>query len=508
MLWELILGLLTFAIAFDYLIKRRRQEILKKTGIPGPIPLPIVGNGLLILNNDTVSCFRFLKRMCQKYGKTYIFWAVNECVLFTQDAKYFESILKSTQLIAKNQAYPVLACWLSDGLLLSKGPKWFSRRKIITPAFHFKILEQFVEIFDQQSRTMIKRLSPKADGKTVINMFPEICLTALDIIAETAMGVKINAQENPEFPYVKSVTDCADIMASRIVHPFNRFDWYFRIFSNKRYRHQKQCLKIMHEFTDKVIAERRQALQKSIAEGTFQEGTNAANEFGIKNRMAFIDVLLQSTINGQPLSNQDIREEVDTFMFEGHDTTTSAIAHTCYLLARHPQVQSKVLQEIRDVFGEDREKPVTILELQELKYLECVIKESLRLYPSVPMIGRLTEEDIEINGKTIPANTNIAILIYAANRDPDYFPQPDDFIPERFESSSESADKVNAFANVPFSAGPRNCIGQKFAMLEMKCTISKIVSHFELLPMGEEVQPAMNLILRSATGINIGLKHR
>lgn len=95
-------------------------------------------------------------------------------------------------------------------------------------------------------------------------------------------------------------------------------------------------------------------------------------------------------------------------------------------------------------------------------------------------------------------------------RDPEYFPDPDAFKPERFsaEEITEGANKINPFAYTPFSAGPRNCIGQKFAMLEMKSTISKVLRHFELLPLGTEVRPMINLILRSATGVNIGLKPR
>lgn len=112
--------------------------------------------------------------------------------------------------------------------------------------------------------------------------------------------------------------------------------------------------------------------------------------------MAFLDVLLQSTVAGKPLTNEDIREEVDTFMFEGHDTTTSGISHTLYLLARHPQVQQKVFEEIQQVIGNDKDKPITMRELQDLKYLDVVIKESLRMYPPVPMIGRITEQEMEM----------------------------------------------------------------------------------------------------------------
>ena len=112
--------------------------------------------------------------------------------------------------------------------------------------------------------------------------------------------------------------------------------------------------------------------------------------------MAFLDVLLQSTINGKPLSHNDIREEVDTFMFEGHDTTTSGISYCLYLLARHANVQQRAFNEVIEVLGEDREKSITMRDLQDLKYLEAVIKESLRMYPPVPMIGRQITEDTKI----------------------------------------------------------------------------------------------------------------
>ena len=154
-----------------------------------------------------VEIFQFLKNLSTNFGKVNRLWFFGECVVTVQDAKYFESILSSQQLIKKNVLYDLLRCWLGDGLLISSGSKWHGRRKIITPTYHFKILEEFVEIFDQQSFVMVERLQSQADGKTALNIFPVVCLTALDIIAETAMGVKINAQKNPNFPYAKAVTE-------------------------------------------------------------------------------------------------------------------------------------------------------------------------------------------------------------------------------------------------------------------------------------------------------------
>ncbi|XP_017054594.1 probable cytochrome P450 4d14 isoform X2 [Drosophila ficusphila] len=443
--------------------------------------------------------------MIKEFGKNIQIQMLMERGFMTADPKMIEAIMSSQQTIQKNNLYGLLVNWLGDGLLISNGKKWFRRRKTITPAFHFKILEDFVEVFDQQSAVMVQQLYDRADGKTVINMFPVACLCAMDIIAETAMGVRINAQLQPQFSYVQSVTTASSMLAERFMNPLQRTDGSMKLIYPKLFAKLNDSVKNMHDFTNSVIKERRDLLQKSIAkEGGADEAL--LNDVGQKRRMALLDVLLRSTIDGAPLSNEDIREEVDTFMFEGHDTTTSSIAFTCYLLARHPEVQARVFQEVRDVIGDDKSAPVTMQLLGELKYLECVIKESLRLFPSVPLIGRHITQDTVLDGKLIPANSDVLIMIYHAQRDPDYFPEPEKFLPERF--SMERKGEINPFAYTPFSAGPRNCIGQKFAMLEMKSTISKMVRHFELLPLGEDVQPVLNLILRSTTGINCGLKPR
>lgn len=127
-------------------------------------------------------------------------------MIFCADPKILDTLLSSPVNIAKNNVYDMLSLWLGDGLLMSTGKKWHTRRKIITPSFHFKILEEFVEIFDRQTNVMVEKLKEKAgDPITPLDMFPFVCLTALDIIVETAMGVQVDAQLNPDIGYVNSV---------------------------------------------------------------------------------------------------------------------------------------------------------------------------------------------------------------------------------------------------------------------------------------------------------------
>ncbi|XP_065366486.1 cytochrome P450 4d2-like [Calliphora vicina] len=503
-MWLIIVFILIVcALIWDYLLKRRRYRILKMSGIAGPsYTLPLIGDVIETIGNDTLNVFALFERLGNQFGKVFRLWLFQRLGLVVKDPKYFEVILSSQHLIKKPFIYDMLSCWLGDGLLLSYGAKWHARRKILTPTYHFKILEEFVEVFDRQSRVLVRKLAAKADGKSAFNIFPIVCLTALDIIAETAMGVKINAQENPDFPYARAVKDATDILATRAVRPVLYFDISFLLTEFPSYLKLRKSIKIMHDFTNKVINDRRAAMDSQ--KHTTETQNNLAE--GQKKRMAFLDVLLEANIDGKPLSQEDIREEVDTFMFEGHDTTTSGICFCLYLLSRHASIQQRVFEEILEVLGPDKDKPITMRDLQNLKYLEAVIKESLRMYPSVPIIARESLQDIQIGKQTIPANTNIIMLFYAAGRDNDYFPQANDFNPERFYS--ESPDNINPFAYVPFSAGPRNCIGQKFAMLEMKSTISRVLRYFELLPLGDEVIPVLSLILRSVNGTQLGLRPR
>jgi cytochrome P450 len=140
--------------------------------------------------------------------------------------------------------------------------------------------------------------------------------------------------------------------------------------------------------------------------------------------------------------------------FSGHDTVTSATSFLIYLLSQHPDSQQHVYDEVTRIVGEDITVHPTFNQLQEMKFIECCIKETLRLFPPVPMYGRNLDEDLDLDGKIIPAGSNFNIMIYTLNKDPKYFKNPDEFIPERFNEANERNE--NPFVFVPFSAGARN----------------------------------------------------
>uniref|UniRef100_A0A034W407 Cytochrome P450 4d10 n=2 Tax=Bactrocera dorsalis TaxID=27457 RepID=A0A034W407_BACDO len=331
------------------------------------------------------------------------------------------------------------------------------------------------------------------------------------------MGVSVHAQTNTDSEYVQAVKTISTVIHKRMFDILYRFDLTYRF--TKLAREEKRALSVLHGFTERIIMQRRaellRAQENTLIAAADKNPTNGYNatdndaDVGAKRKQAFLDILLHAEIDGKPLSNLDIREEVDTFMFEGHDTTSSAITFFFYI-ATYPECQRKCYAEIVDVFGKDTSKPVTYEALNNLTYVELCIKETLRLFPSVPLLGRKVTQECEINGKVLPAGTNIGISPLYLGRQESIFPDANIFKPERFDISND-AKKMNPYAYIPFSAGPRNCIGQRFAMLEVKSIVTNVLRHFEVEFVSDGTEgPTLiaELILRTKDPLMFRLKPR
>ena len=418
--------------------------------------------------------------------------------------------------------------WLGEGLVTSNKSKWKSRRKILTPAFHFRILEDFLPIVNEQAHVLVAKVARMcSDGRCrSVDVLPLATLCTLDTICETAMGIRVGAQHN-ESDYVKALHQVSGLIITRLTRPWLWPDWAFYV--SKHGRRFRKCLSVMQNFTTKVIKDRR---QQWIDDHTRKPTTGAKLETmddpkPTSRRLAFLDLLLEQHLVNNALTLEDVREEVDTFMFAGHDTTAMAISWTLYMLGLHNDIQERVRDEVDAIFdsaaakqstanadnegdsGDGLEKiNVTSDMLKQMKYLDMVLKEVQRVYPTAPFVGRELTADTEIGGYTVPKGSTCGILTFLLHRNADIFPNPEVFDPERFRP--DQAAGRHPFAYVPFSAGPRNCVGQRFALMEQKIVVSNLIRNFHLrsLEPRDKLIVVGEMVLRPQNGLKLEIVPR
>ena len=376
--------------------------------------------------------------------------------------------------------YRLLRPWLGDGLLVSRGEKWARNRRLLTPAFHYEILKSYVQVYCTCTDVLCNKWKVFAGKKEQVKLFDTVSMLSLDIVLQCACSYKSNCQElTTSHPYIKGVLDVLELVVGRYLNPLYQIDWIYWLTPAGR-RLTKAC-KLVHDQSERVIRERKSALGldgQSIGRGAALDNAKKQHKY-----LDFLDILLTAEDeDGKGLTDLEIRDEVDTFMFEGHDTTTSGMCWTLYCLAKHPEHQDKVREEVRNVLmGRDW---LEYDDLKELKYTQWCIKEAMRLYPPVTDVMRVLSQDTEFEGVLVPKGTKAYLKTSAYHRHPDVWENPNVYDPLRFSpSNSEGRDP---FAYIPFSAGNRNCIGQNFALNEEKIVVAMIVSNFKLIDVPEQ----------------------
>uniref|UniRef100_A0A8R1DT90 Cytochrome P450 n=1 Tax=Caenorhabditis japonica TaxID=281687 RepID=A0A8R1DT90_CAEJA len=467
--------------------------------IPGPPAHPIFGNASIFAGKSTVditNLFIDMANEVRKTGKNVMrYRLMGKMFVWPLNGETLSKLVESTTELNKGDDYQFLEPWLGGGLLLvGYGEKWRSHRKMLTPTFHFAKLEGYLEVFNCESRIFVECLEKYADDEITVDLFPFIKRCLLDIICETAMGIKVDAQYNHNHPYVHAVEGFNRLSVIFAVNPLLQF---YPIFWALGYKKQRDdYLHILKKFSKDVIDERK----SSLASGEVEKETS-------KRKMNFLDILLNSA-ETNALTAEEIREEVDNFMFAGHDTTTTSLSWVCWNLAHNPDVQEKVYEEIISIFGDDPNQDVTTEGISKLEYTERVLKESKRIIAPVPSLQRKLREDMILDGCIIPSESNVSIAPLVLHSNPQVFANPEKFDPDRF--LPDEIAKRNPYDYVPFSAGLRNCIGQKFSQLNEKVMLIHLMRNYRMEAMRGfyDTLPSFEIIAKPSNGIPVKLIRR
>ena len=363
-----------------------------------------------------------------------------------------------------------LARILGNGLVTSDGDYWRRQRKLIQPAFHARRIEAYA---DEMVKLTLLMLQGWQDGKEVEVNDAMMRLT-LAVVAKTILDTDITAD-------AEKIAEAVTVF-QHLAFGVDIFPLWLPTPSHLR---QRRVEKAMNDIVAALIVERRKMTE---------------------DRGDLLSMLLKIVDEtGQGMTDQQIRDEVVTLFLAGHETTANALTWTWYLLAQHPAVEQKLHEELDRVL---QGRVPTLADLQHLLYTEQVLQESMRLYPPIWNMSRQALMDVEIGGYIIPKGSEVNLNTYAMHHDPRWWQEPERFLPERFDPDQQTS--VPKMAYLPFSSGPRVCIGNSFAMMEARLILATIASRCRLrMKSGQaSVQIEPLIALRPKGGLSLRVEAR
>ncbi|XP_018327476.1 cytochrome P450 4g15-like [Agrilus planipennis] len=541
--WSILQGLfyplsfILICLALYHYWQQSTRYVRLGRKLPGPKPIPLFGNALeaLLMKPDDIAEYVLNKSKTDFKNNTIVgIWLGYKLYVGIINPEDVEIILGSQTHIQKSEEYRYFKPWLGDGLLISRGEKWKNHRKIIAPTFHIHILKTFINSLNNNGSSLVKRLENEISNNFDIHDY--MSRVTVDTLLETVMGIEKPKNETTSFDYANAVLKLCTIIHNRHYKYWLQNDFIFKLTSLAGA--QTHLINVIHSLRNKIVKFKTEgvslklntgesnSLPISISDnGLNDQGSNKnfysfgsavrddldeADEIGEKKRRPFLEELIETKLtNTGSFTDEEINEEVDTILFEGHDTTAAAMSFVLSLLGIHQAIQEKVFQELNAIFY-DSERSATFEDTVQMKYLERVILESLRLYPPVPMIARKLTEDVCLASEryVLPKGTTVVIGTYLLHRRPELYENPDVFDPDNF--LAEKCVGRHHYSYIPFSAGPRSCVGRKYAMLKMKIILSSILRKYKVYSDISEKAFRLqgDIILKRADGFKIRIENR
>ena len=368
---------------------------------------------------------------------------------------------------------------LGDGLLTAEGEHWKFQRRAASPAFRIDALRAMVPAFSSSAEATVERMKSAAT-RGPIDVMGEMQHATLDVIVETILG-----GADPGFGYDRIATTVEDYMQTMgkpdMLDMFGAPPWLPRPWGSK----------------GRLAAA---ALKKSAVNAI--ERRRASGE--VRNDLLGLLLAARDPETGRGLSDDELRDNVVTFIGAGHETTALTLTFSLYLSANSPEIQDRLLREVRDVCGD---QPVTAAMIDAMPFHEQVIKEAMRLYPPVSIIDRVASEDIDLGDVQVKKGDFGFALIYIMHRHKMLWDHPERFDPDRF--SEARAKGMPRFQYMPFGAGPRICIGMKFAYMEAVAILATLIRDLRFLPNpAHTVEPNIRITLRPERGMPLFVEAR
>ncbi|KAF8072353.1 D-xylose-proton symporter [Scenedesmus sp. PABB004] len=471
--------------------------------IPGPPPLPVCGNTLEVFQHG-LFLFKAWEKWAETYGDVFKWFWGPQPVICVRDAELARLIMVRhfKSFPDRSMFYPPQDATVNrvfrEGITFSKGAYWMGLRGALQPLFHSTGLRSYQPLVEAAVSELAGELSKSAAAGASVDMHAALANVALKSIGEAAFGVKLDTQEVVdgeirENAIVAAATyaleNTAVTLTFMLTPPLLKpLVWpLVQAFPPARLRQLNVCR--MQLFTAALTLAQNALTRLGLP---WRDEIGMAKRFDrpevaalrekyrdvVPAEGSVVDLLVRAKNKetGQPLQMHHIVAQANSILVAGHDTTSFMLTSTLYHVASHPGVKARLQEEI-ERFG--RTRPVTHADMDQFPYLDAVLQESLRLSPPGWMTTREAVEDITLNGLFIPRGSVVYIDIWGIQRSARYWPDPTAFRPERFLDKSPEALERNQLAWLAFGAGPRLCIGYKFALSEAKTVLVSLWQRFD-----------------------------
>ena len=372
--------------------------------------------------------------------------------------------------------YRVMSGVMGDGLVTSDGPLWARRRRLMQPVFSHRNVAGFDATINGFTSALMSEWDTRT-GDEIVWIDRDMAALTFRIAGATLFGADIRRHAGE----VAEIVEITNVRPQELRGLMTLFPWIPTPYNLKWKRALKRLDRIVHD----MIASRRRT------------GPGGGDILG-----RLLDARDEET--GEGIDDRQIRDEVVTLLMAGHETSAHALSWTLYLLATHPEVESRLA---RHLAAQLHGAPATAADLPRIPYLKQVVQESMRLYPPVWAVARRAEREVTFGEHVLPANAYVAVVAWALHRHPEFWPDPDRFDPDRFEPGRARAR--HSYCYLPFGAGPRTCIGAGMAMLEVQLVLARILQRFKLQVVPDHpIETLAKVTLKPRYGMPVTLSRR
>ncbi|KAM9769236.1 cytochrome P450 3A56-like [Menidia menidia] len=450
--WTLLISFIGIFVLYGYW----SFGVFDKLGIPGPKPLMYfgtIGRYNKVYYLDDMEC-------AKKYGRVWGMYELRKSVLAVMDPDMLKTILvKECFTYFTNRRSLILNGDLYDALVFSEDDHWRRIRHLVSPSFTSGRIKEMFSLMKHNSHKLTENLRSKAHGGEVIAIKDFFAGYTIDVLGSCAFSVDLDTINKPANPLITHAEKMFKISVPLFLLQ-GCFPFLSPVLDLLGFSFfPKSTTDYFKTLVEKIRAERSDSSKQNFSDflHSFTSSQTGSKENPNKG-----------------LTDHEVISTVTMFVFAGFETSANTLVFLAYSLARNPEVMKHLQREIDLTFP--NKAPVQYEALMQMDYLSSVVDECLRLYPTIPRLDRVAKETVKINGITIPKGMAIMVPVYALHYDPELWPQPEEFKPERF--SKENKQKINPYTYLPFGMGPRNCLGMRFALAMIKLALVEVLQNY------------------------------